>query len=198
MKDNTSTFDSVKTDNQNQSVNDTVKRDGPRLLNFIRKRISDADDAEDILQDVFYQLVQAQRLMNPIGEVTAWLYTVARNKITDSFRKKKTESLDKQLNLGEEAEEEMFNLMDLLPAETDPAEVAMLRSYIMEELETAMNELPKEQREIFMLHEIDGKSFNEISEMKGVGVNTLISRKRYAVLYLRERLRDLYDELLID
>lgn len=198
MKDNTSTFDSVKTDSQNQSVNDAVKRDGPRLLSFIRRRISDADDAEDILQDVFYQLVQAQRLMNPIGEVTAWLYTVARNKITDSFRKKKTESLDKHLNFGEEAEEEMFNLMDLLPAETDPAEVAMLRSYIMEELETAMDELPKEQREVFMLHEMDGKSFNEISEMKGIGINTLISRKRYAVLYLRERLRDLYDELLTD
>ena len=198
MKDNTSTFDSVKTDSQNQSVNDTVKRDGPRLLNFIRKRISDADDAEDILQDVFYQLVQAQRLMNPIGEVTAWLYTVARNKITDSFRKKKTESLDKQLNFGEEAEDEMLNLMDLLPAETDPTEVAMLRSYIMEELETAMGELPKEQREVFILHEIDGKTFNEISEMKGIGINTLISRKRYAVLYLRERLRDLYDELLTD
>ena len=198
MKDNTSTFDSVKTDNQNQSVDDAVKRDGPRLLNFIRRRISDADDAEDILQDVFYQLVQAQRLMNPIGEVTAWLYTVARNKITDSFRKKRTESLDKQLNFGEEAEDEIFNLMDLLPMETDAAEVAMLRSYIMEELESAMDELPKEQKEVFILHEMDGKSFNEISEMKGIGINTLISRKRYAVLYLRERLRDLYDELLTD
>jgi len=198
MKDNTSTFDSVKTDNQNQSVDDAVKRDGPRLLNFIRRRISDTDDAEDILQDVFYQLVQAQRLMNPIGEVTAWLYTVARNKITDSFRKKRTESLDKQLNFGEEAEDEIFNLMDLLPMETDAAEVAMLRSYIMEELESAMDELPKEQKEVFILHEMDGKSFNEISEMKGIGINTLISRKRYAVLYLRERLRDLYDELLTD
>lgn len=198
MKDITPTFDSVMRDNQNQSVNDTVKKDGPRLLNFIRKRISDADDAEDILQDVFYQLVQAQRLTNPIGEVTAWLYTVARNKITDRFRKKKTESLDKQLHVGEDGEDEMLNLMDLLPAENDFPETEMLRSAIMEELEIALDELPKEQREVFILHEIDGKSFNEISEIKGVSINTLISRKRYAVLYLRERLRDLYDELLTD
>lgn len=198
MKDITPTFDSVMTDNQNQSVSDAVKKDGPRLLNFIRKRIPDTDDAEDILQDVFYQLVQAQRLMNPIGEVTAWLYTVARNKITDRFRKKKSESLDRHLFSNADDDDEGLNLVDLLMAENNTPEMDMFRSAIMEELELAMEDLPEEQREVFVMHEMDGKSFQEISVITGVGVNTLLSRKRYAVLYLRERLRDLYDELLTD
>ena len=196
MKAITLTFDSVMTERQNQSIQETVKKESPRLLDFIRKRIPNADDAEDILQDVFYQLVEMNRLMKPIEEVTAWLFTVARNKITDRFRKKKPESLEKQLSYNREEEGEMLNLADILPASGESQDRMMLRSAVMEELEEALDELPKEQREVFMLHEIDGKSFKEISEMTGASVNTLLSRKRYAVLFLRERLRKLYDELL--
>lgn len=196
MKDITPTFDSVSTEYQNRSMQETVKRERSRLLDFIRKRIPDADDAEDILQDVFYQLVENYRLTKPVEEVTAWLFTVARNKITDRFRKKKTESLEKQLAYANEEDGERMSLLDLLPAETDLPEMTLLRSALMDELEAALDELPAEQREVFVLHEVEGKSFNEISEMKGVGVNTLLSRKRYAVLYLRERLRDLYNELI--
>ena len=181
---------------QNQSIQETVKKEGPRLLDFIRRRIPDAADAEDILQDVFFQLIEASRLTKPIENVGAWLFTVARNKITDLFRKKKPESLEKQLIRGKEEDGEMLNLSDLLPAQNDSPENKMLRSAVMEELEDALAELPAEQREVFLLHEIDGKSFKEISESSGVSVSTLLSRKRYAVLFLRERLRELYDELL--
>lgn len=196
MKDITPTFDSVSTEYRDRSVQETVKRERPRLLDFIRKRIPDADDAEDILQDVFFQLLESYRLTKPVEEVTAWLFTVARNKITDRFRKKKPESLEKQLAYVNDDDGERLSLLDLLPAQTDLPEMALLRSALMDELEAALDELPPEQREVFVLHEIEGKSFNEISEMKGVGVNTLLSRKRYAVLYLRERLRDLYEELI--
>ena len=196
MKDIVLTFDSVMTERQNQSIQETVKKESPRLLDFIRRRIPDADDAEDILQDVFYQLVETYRLMKPIEEVGAWLFTVARNKITDRFRKKKPESLEKQLLHMREEEGEMLNLADILPAKNDLPETKMLRTAVMEELEDALDELPKEQREVFMLHEIDRKSFKEISEVTGASVNTLLSRKRYAVLFLRERLKELYKELL--
>ena len=196
MKAITLTFDSVMTEHQNQSIQETVKKESPRLLDFIRKRIPDADDAEDILQDVFYQLVEMNRLMKPIEEVTAWLFTVARNKITDRFRKKKPESLEKQLSYRKEEEGEMLNIADLLPSTDASQDVKMFRSAVMEEFEDALDELPKEQREVFMLHEIDGKSFKEIAEITGDSVNTLLSRKRYAVLFLRERLRKLYNELL--
>lgn len=196
MKDNTLTFDSVSSEQINTAVNETVNKTRPHLLDFIRKRIPDADDAEDILQDVFYQLLQAYRI-EPVEQISAWLYKVTRNKITDRFRKKKTESLDKDWHLANE-EEERLGLLDFIPNDSTSVETAMLREAIMNELEIALAELPAEQREVFLLHEMDGKSFNEISELKKVGVNTLISRKRYAVLYLRERLRDLYDELITD
>ena len=186
---------------QNQSIQETVKKESPRLLDFIRKRIPDAADAEDILHDVFFQFIEATRLTTPIENAGAWLFTAARNKITDLFRKKKPESLEKQLSYSREEEGDpegagMLNLADVLPAQSDLPEMKMLRTAIMEELEDALDDLPKEQREVFMLHEIDGKSFQEISEMKGVSVNTLLSRKRYAVLFLRERLKELYKELL--
>lgn len=196
MKDIVLTFDSVMTETQNQSIQETVKKESPRLLDFIRRRIPDADDAEDILQDVFYQLIETYRLFKPIEDVGAWLFTVARNKITDRFRKKKPESLEKQLLRSHEEEGEMLNLADILPAQNDAPETKMLRTTVMEELENALDDLPKEQREVFMLHEIDGKSFKDISEMTGASVNTLLSRKRYAVLFLRERLKELYKELL--
>lgn len=190
------TFDAAMSEIQNQAIEETVKKESPRLLDFIRKRIPDADDAEDILQDVFYQLIETYRLMKPIEEVTAWLFTVARNKITDRFRKKKPESLEKQLLHSREEESEMLNLSDILPGQNDSPEIKMLRTAVTEELEDALDDLPKEQREVFMLHEIDGKSFKEISEMTGASVNTLLSRKRYAVLFLRERLKELYKELI--
>ena len=190
------TFDSVMTERQNQSIQETVKKESPRLLEFIRKRIPDAVDAEDILQDVFFQFIETTRLAKPIENAGAWLFTVARNRITDLFRKKKPESLEKQLIHSREEDGEMLNLSDILPAQNDSPENKMLREAVMEELEDALDEMPKEQREVFMLHEIDGKSFQEISEMKGASVNTLLSRKRYAVLFLRERLKELYNELL--
>ena len=190
------TFDSVMTERQNQSIQETVKKEGPRLLDFIRRRIPDAADAEDILQDVFFQLIEASRLTKPIENVGAWLFTVARNRITDMFRKKKPESLEKQLLHSREEEGEMLNLADILPAQNDSPENKMLRSAIMEEMQEALAELPAEQREVFMLHEIDGKSFKEISEITGASINTLLSRKRYAVLFLREQLKELYNELL--
>ena len=196
MKDIVLTFDTVMTETQNQSIQETVKKESPRLLDFIRKRIPDANDAEDILQDVFYQLIETYRLMKPIEEVTAWLFTVARNKITDRFRKKKPESLEKQLLYNKEEEGKMLNLADILPGQNDSPETKMLRTAVMEELEEALGELPEEQREVFMLHEIDGKSFKEISEITGASINTLLSRKRYAVLFLRESLKELYNELL--
>lgn len=196
MKEIVLTFDTTMTERQNQSIEETVQKESPRLLDFIRKRIPDADDAEDILQDVFYQLIEAYRLMKPIEEVTAWLFTVARNKITDRFRKKKPESLEKQLSYNREEEGEMLNLADILPASDASQDMVMLRTAVMEELEDALDELPKEQREVFMLHEIDGKNFKEISVITGATVNTLLSRKRYAVLFLRERLRSLYQELI--
>lgn len=191
------TFEVAMTKDQNQAIEETVKKEGPRLLDFIRRRIPDVDDAEDILQDVFYQLIESYRLTKPIEEVAAWLFTVARNKITDRFRKKKPESLEKQL-LSRRGEEdgEMLNLAEVLPSSDSPPDVLMLRTAVMEELEEALDELPKEQRDIFMLHEIDGKSFKEISEMTGESVNTLLSRKRYAILFLRKRLKGLYKELI--
>lgn len=196
MKDIVLTFDSVMTESQNQSIQETVKKESPRLLDFIRKRIPDVADAEDILQDVFFQLIEATRLTKPIENAGAWLFTVARNKITDRFRKKKPESLEKQLLHSREEEGEMLNLSDILPAQNDLPEIKMLRAAVTEALENALDELPKEQREVFMLHEIDRKSFKEISEITGASVNTLLSRKRYAVLFLRERLKELYNELL--
>ena len=196
MKAITLTFDIAMTESQNRSIQETVKKESPRLLNFIRKRIPDTSDAEDILQDVFYQLVENTRLFRPVEDITAWLFTVARNKITDRFRKKKTESLEEQMSHSYEEGGEMLNLADLLPANGESQDMAIFRNMVMRELERALDELPKEQREVFLLHEIDQKSFKKISESTGQSVNTLLSRKRYAVLFLRERLKNLYNELI--
>ena len=196
MKDIVLTFDSVMTERQNQSIQETVKKESPRLLDFIRRRIPDTDDAEDILQDVFFQFIEATRLTKPIENAGAWLFTVARNKITDLFRKKKPESLEKQMIHSKEEDGEKLNLSDILPAQNDTPENKMLRTAVMEELEEALDALPAEQREVFILSEIEGKSFKEISETTGASVNTLLSRKRYAVLFLRKRLKEFYKELL--
>ena len=182
---------------QDKKIQETVQKEQGRLLNFIRKRVATEADAEDILQDVFYQLVETYRLMKPVEQLTSWLFTVARNKITDRFRKHKPESLEKQqIRKSGDDEGEMLNISDIIPDKSDSPEMLMLRSAIMDELEIALEELPAEQREVFVLHELENKSFKEISELTGEQVNTLLSRKRYAVIYLRKQLQDMYNELI--
>lgn len=178
---------------QDQRISEVVKREGARLRNFIRRRVADPLDAEDILQDVFYRLVEANRLLMPIEHVTGWLFRVARNRITDLFRKKKPQSLGDATVESESGE--LLQLEDLLPSPEAGPEGAYLRNLLLEELELALDELPDEQREVFVGHELEGRSFKEMAEETGVSVNTLLSRKRYAVLHLRERLQSMYDEL---
>ena len=178
---------------QDRRITEVVKREQSRLRNFIRRRVPDPLDAEDILQEVFYELVEASRLIMPIEHVTGWLFRVARNRITDLFRKKKPESL------GETAvpdqDDERLQLEDLLPSPHAGPEALHARQLLLEELELAVDELPREQREVFVAHELEGRSFKDMAAATGVNINTLLSRKRYAVLHLRERLRGIYDEL---
>ncbi|HEV2289196.1 MAG TPA: sigma-70 family RNA polymerase sigma factor [Candidatus Acidoferrales bacterium] len=168
-------------------------REQARLRSFIRRRVPDRSDAEDILQDVFSEFVEAYRLMKPIEQAGAWLFRVARNRIIDSFRKKKPEALADQAK--QSANGESLALEDLLPSPEAGPEMAYARAILFEELEDALDELPREQREIFIAHEIEGRSFKELAAKSGHSVNTLLSRKHYAVMYLRERLRDIYDEI---
>jgi RNA polymerase sigma factor (sigma-70 family) len=184
-------------EDQDRNINETVTKERGRLLDFIRKRVPEDTDAEDILQDVFYQLVETYRLMKPIEQVTNWLFTVARNRITDLYRKKKPEPLSKIRTAfdGDGEEGERLDLSDILPDGTESPEMADLRGLIMAELQEALSDLPAEQRDVFVMHEVEDKSFNEIAEITGETVNTLLSRKRYAVLYLRKRLQNLYNEL---
>jgi RNA polymerase sigma factor (sigma-70 family) len=177
---------------ENQRVSDVFERERSRLRNFIRRRVPDARDAEDILQDVFYALVEANRLLVPIEHVTGWLFRVARNRITDLFRKKTPEPLGDMVIPGDD--EEWLQLEDLLPSPPAGPEALYARRVLIEELELAIDELPDEQREVFVAHELEGRSFKEMAAETGVSVNTLLSRKRYAVLHLRERLQDIYDE----
>jgi RNA polymerase sigma factor (sigma-70 family) len=178
---------------QDRRITDVVKQEQSRLRNFIRRRVPDPRDADDILQEVFYELVEANRLLMPIEHVTGWLFRVARNRITDLFRKKKPESLSDAVAANDE--DESLTLEDLLPSPDAGPEALYARSVLLEELEDALDELPDEQREVFVGHEIEGRSFKEMSAESGVSVNTLLSRKRYAVLHLRERLQSIYDEL---
>ena len=178
---------------QDQRISDVVKRDQPRLRNFIRRRVPDPRDAEDILQEVFYELVEANRLLMPIEHVTGWLFRVARNRITDLFRKKNPESLSAAIS-DSNNEDDFLQLEDLLPSPDAGPDALYARSVLLDELEFALDELPEEQREVFVGHELEGRSFKQMSAETGVGVNTLLARKRYAVLHLRERLRGIYDE----
>jgi RNA polymerase sigma factor (sigma-70 family) len=178
---------------QDQRISEVAKREQSRLRNFIRRRVPDPRDAEDILQDVFYELVEANRLLMPIEHVTAWLFRVARNRITDLFRKKKPESFSDSARADED--EELLQLEDLLPSPDAGPEALYARNVLLDELELAVDELPEEQREVFVAHELEGRSFKEMAAETGVSVNTLLSRKRYAVLRLRERLQSSYDEL---
>jgi len=177
---------------QDQRISKVVKRERSRLRNFIRQRVPDPRDAEDILQDVFYELVEANRLLMPIEHVTGWLFRVARNRITDLFRKKKPESASDTAVADED--DELLRLEDLLPSPDAGPEALYARHVLLEELELAVEELPEEQREVFVAHELEGRSFKEIAAEIGVSVNTLLSRKRYAVRHLRERLQSIYDE----
>ena len=176
---------------QDRRITEAVKQEQSRLRNFIRRRVPDSRDAEDILQEVFSELVEANRLLMPIDHLTGWLFRVARNRITDLFRKKRPESLSESVG----GEGESLTLEDLLPSPDAGPEALYARSVLLEEIEDALDELPEEQREVFVGHEIEGRSFKEMSAESGVNVNTLLARKRYAVLHLRERLQSIYDEL---
>ena len=183
---------------QDQQISEVVKREQSRLRNFIRQRVPDPRDAEDILQDVFYKLVEANRLLMPIEHVTGWLFRVARNRIIDLFRKKMLQSFSDTVvtrSNNDDADDELLHFEDLLPSPDAGPEAIYARNVLLEELELALDELPEEQREVFVAHELEGRSFKEMAAETGVSVNTLLSRKRYAVLYLRERLQTIYDEL---
>src|ERR1700724_1754146 len=164
---------------QDQRISDAVELEQARLRNFIRKRVADESDAEDILQDVFYELVEAYRLMKPVEQVSAWLFRVARNRITDLFRKKKPQYLHDDTRAGEDAETVL--LSDLLPSPDAGPAAAYARSVLLDELDAALDELPEEQREVFVAHEIEGISFKEISAETGGGIRAMLSRKHYAV-----------------
>ena len=179
---------------QDQRISEVVKREQSRLRNFIRRRVPDPRDAEDILQDVFYELVEANRLLMPIEHVTGWLFRVARNRITDLFRKKKPESFSDTAVAVTTSDDELPAFEDLLPSPDAGPEALYARNVLLDELELAVDELPEEQREVFVAHELEGRSFKEMAAETGVSVNTLLSRKRYAVLHLRERLQSIYDE----
>ena len=182
---------------QDERIYEAVEREQSRLRNFIRRRVPDPRDAEDILQDVFYELVEANRLLMPIDHVTGWLFRVARNRITDLFRKKRPESFSDAAVVDNDASEddELLRLEELFPSPDAGPEALYARHVLLDALELAVDELPKEQREVFVAHELEGRSFKEMAAETGVGVNTLLSRKRYAVLHLRERLQGVYDEL---
>jgi RNA polymerase sigma factor (sigma-70 family) len=175
-----------------QRISEVVKREQSRLLSFIRRRVPDPFDAEDIVQEVFYELVEANRLLMPIDHVTGWLFRVARNRITDLFRKKKAETFSQAA--VEDEDGELLQIEDLLPSPDAGPEALYARNLLLHELELAVDELPKKQREAFVAHELEGRSFKRMAAETGVSVNTLLSRKRYAVLHLRERLQNIYDE----
>ena len=177
---------------EDERIAEVVTREQSRLRSFIRRRVSDPRDAEDILQDVFYELVEANRLLMPIHHVTGWLFRVARNRITDLFRRR---TLERFSDGAVPYEDDLLRLQDLLPSPDAGPEALYERHLLLDELESAIGELPPKQREVFVAHELDGRSFKEMAAETGVSVNTLLSRKRYAVLHLRERLKSIYDEL---
>jgi RNA polymerase sigma factor (sigma-70 family) len=179
---------------RDRQISEIIAEQRSRLRNFIRRRVPDPRDAEDILQDVFYELVEANRLLMPIEHVTGWLFRVARNRITDLFRKKKPETFSDAAVEGEGGE--VLWIEDLLPSPDAGPEALYVRSLLLDEMELALDKLPEEQRDVFVAHELEGRSFKQIAAETGVSVNTLLSRKRYAVLHLRERLQNIYDEFM--
>jgi RNA polymerase sigma factor (sigma-70 family) len=179
---------------QDRQISEVVAEQRSRLRNFIRRRVPDPADAEDIVQEVFYELVEANRLLMPIEHVTGWLYSVARNRIMDLFRKKKPVPFSDAA--VEDETGELLRIEDLLPSPDAGPEALYFRGVLLDELEFALGELPREQREVFVAHELEGRSFKELSAESGVNVNTLLARKRYAVLHLRERLQSIHDEFV--
>ena len=178
---------------QDRQISEVVEEQRTRLRNFIRRRVPDPRDVEDILQEVFYELVEANRLLMPIDHVSGWLFRVARNRITDLFRKKKPVAFTDIVVA--DVDGALLRIEDLLPSPDAGPEALYFRGVLLEELELALDELPPEQREVFVAHELEGRSFKELSAETGVNINTLLARKRYAVLYLRERLQSIYDDL---
>lgn len=178
---------------QNAEIHETVSTERAKLFSFIKSKVPAVEEAEDILQDVFFELIESRRLMKPIEKLASWLYTVARNKITDFYRKKKPLSLEDEFRFSDE--DEPLMLADILPAIQNAPEDEMLKEAIFELMEEALDELPENQSAAFIMNEIEGKTLNEIAEETGVPLKTVISRKRYAVLYLREKLQTLYNEL---
>lgn len=178
---------------QDRQIAEAIRREQSRLRNFIRRRVDDRDDAEDILQEVFYELVEAYRMIKPVEQVTGWLFRVARNRITDLFRRKQREALrDATATVADDGER--LELEELLPSPDAGPDAAYARTVLLEEMEAALDELPEEQREVFIAHEVMGKSFKQLAKETGTSVNTLLSRKHYAVLHLRERLQAIHDE----
>src|SRR5256712_314617 len=180
------------TSEQDRRISETVERERIRLRNFIRKRVPDPGDADDILQDVLYELVEAYRAMKPLEQVSAWMFRVASNRIIDLFRKKKPEAFSEAAEVGEDGE--LLTLDDLLPSPDGGPEAAYARSVLLDEMDAALDELPDEQREVFVAHELQGRSFKELAAESGLSVNTLLSRKHYAVAHLRRRLQAIHDE----
>lgn len=181
---------------QDREIAATVRRERGRLMAFIRRRVLDAAEAEDVLQEALYELVAAYRLMQPVEQAGAWLMRVARNRIIDRFRKKKPELLADQGLEGHEDEEFSGSIEDLLPSPEDGPDALVIRELMLERIEEVLNELPREQREVFIAQELEGASFKELAERWNVTVSALLSRKRYAVLFLRKRLKEDFDEWL--
>jgi len=179
---------------QNRRISEVIQRERRRLFLFIRKRVDDEGDAEDILQEVFYELIEAYRLMKPIEQVGSWLYRVARNRIIDLFRKKRPESFG-EIPFDRDADQALL-LEDLLPSPNAGPDALYARSVLLDELDAALQELPEEQREVFVAHEIEGRSFKQLADEAGLSINTLLSRKRYATLHLRRRLQAIYQEFV--
>jgi RNA polymerase sigma factor (sigma-70 family) len=179
---------------QDRQIAEVIAKEQPGLRSFIRRRVANESDAEDLLQEVLFELVRAHRLLLPIDFVTGWLYRVARNRITDLFRKKRPETFSEVSLRNEEGE--LLALEDLLPARDGGPESEYLRNVLLDELKRAIAELPADQREVFVAHELEGRSFKELAMETGVNVNTLLSRKRYAVMHLRARLENIHDEFL--
>ncbi len=184
---------------QDDRLQQAVREQRGKLLSFIRRRIPDQEDAEDVLQDVFFELVQSYRLVKPVEQMAAWLFRVARNKIIDRYRRPKPASLEEAAAYHSAADsDEPLLLADVLPAPDDSTETAMARETIMEAILDALDELPPAQREVFVWHEFDGKTFRQMAEETGVPLKTLISRKHYAVQQLRTKLQALYTDLFLD
>ncbi len=186
------------TSEQDRQISAAVRREGRRLRDFIRRRVLDAAEADDILQEVLYELVAAYRVMQPIEQAGAWLMRVARNRIIDRFRRKRSEPFVTRPPRRFGDDDEGRALEDLLPSVAPGPDGEAIRQVLLEQIEDALDELPPEQREVFIAHELEGASFKELAERWGVSVNTLLSRKRYAVLALREQLQEAYDEWLSD